>query len=240
MLFFSPKLTVNHFHSLHSVETHFHQKSFYSTLNECNEQRPEKSGDFSWSITRDVKLLQVRLTFLQCVLKEPASQEANVEAAPTEHQLCPAHEPRPRSAHGANYTLLSGQQQEQKFFTLQIYESLIFKDHLYKRQMLFVIWSSLSFFYVPASNTGQTGFQASWPSQQKETKVHCYLFERRDIVNLPYKFPWKNVCTSWNTRFLLPLLLVTPKKLQKLEDALVEQILTGLAGLAHTVIADIF
>ena len=108
MLFFSPKLTVNHFHSLHSVETHFHQKSFYSTLNECNEQRPEKSGDFSWSITRDVKLLQVRLTFLQCVLKEPASQEANVEAAPTEHQLCPAHEPRPRSAHGANYTLLSG------------------------------------------------------------------------------------------------------------------------------------
>ena len=72
------------------------------------------------------------------------------------------------------------------------------------------------FFYVPASNTGQTGFQASWPSQQKETKVHCYLFERRDIVNLPYKFPWKNVCTSWNTRFLLPLLLVTPKKLQKL------------------------
>ena len=57
---------------------------------------------------------QVRLTFLQCVLpymcvlKEPASQEANVEAAPTEHQLCPAHEPRPRSAHGANYTLLSG------------------------------------------------------------------------------------------------------------------------------------
>ena len=97
--------------------------------------------------------------------------------------------------------------------------------------MLFVIWSSLSFFYVPASNTGQTGFQASWPSQQKETKVHCYLFERRDIVNLPYKFPWKNVCTSWNTRFLLPLLLVTPKKLQKLEDALVEQMLTGLADL---------
>ena len=51
------------------------------------------------------------------------------------------------------------------------------------------------------------------------------------MANLPYKVPWKNFCTSWNTRFLLPLLLVTPKKLQKLEDALVEQMLTGLADL---------
>ena len=136
-------------------------------------------------------------------------------------------------------------------FSLYKYECLVFKDHLYKRQNLFVIWSSLSFFLRSCLEHRTNWFSSQLAESTERNQstlivTTCYPFQRRDIANLPNKFPWKNVCTSWNTRFLLPLLLVTPKKLQKLEDALVEQMLTGLAdltglaGLAHTVITDIF